>query len=281
MRFHVKPWVWAWLCALWIPFAVLADPEPVHFPGPGIKLAARLYRPPGAGPFPAIVMMHGCSGMWMKNGTTPTPNYRFWAEHFAALGYVAVLVDSFGPRGEREICTQKVRTVSPVKDRPRDAYAALGWLAARNDVDAKRIYLMGWSNGAMAVLNALRLDAPGRTSGHAFRAAVAMYPGCGALAKTQYVPIAPLLIQSGALDDWTRACHCAVLAERSRAVGGRVEIDVYPSAYHAFDSPTGKVRVRPGVHNSASPTGWGATVGPNPEARERAIRRVTAFFASE
>jgi dienelactone hydrolase len=257
---------------------VQAAGEPVRLPGPGVELAGRLYRPPGEGPFPAIVMLHGCSGLWGKGGE-PTASYAFWAEHFRAHGYVALLLDSFGPRGESEICTQATRRVSAATDRPRDAYAALAWLAARHDVDPGRIDLMGWSNGGSAVLHSVKAQAPGRPAdGPGFRAAVAFYPGCADLAKAPFQPAVPVLIQAGGADDWTPARHCETLA--AAAPAGTVEIDVYPGAHHSFDRVGGRVRERPEVRNPSRPGGRGATVGPHPEAREKAIARTTAWLAS-
>jgi dienelactone hydrolase len=276
MRFHVERILAFLLVGLALNAA--AAVEEVTLPGPGIELSGRLYRPPGEGPFPAIVMMHGCSGMWGAGGREPTANYRAWATHFSQRGYVALLLDSFRPRGEREICTQKERKVSEARDRPRDAYAALAWLAARKDVDGKHIHVMGWSNGAMAVLNVLRPDAPGRLpDGPAFTSAVALYPGCAALARGSYHPVAPLLILSGAADDWTPARSCEALAQKA---AGDVRIEVYEGAHHGFDSPVGAVHLRPEVRNLSSPTGWGATVGPNPVARAKALEAATAFIAA-
>ena len=275
--FHVKHLALALLVG--IPAFAGSASEAVRIPGPGVELVARMYLPAGVGPFPAIVMMHGCSGMWRNDGVTPTANYRSWAEHFQGRGYVALLVDSFGSRGEREICTQAVRKISEARERPRDAYAALQWLAERKDVDATRIHLMGWSNGAMAVLQTLRPDAPGRpTEGPGFRSAVALYPGCANLATTVYAPVAPLLIQSGGADDWTPARFCEALA-RSKS-GAPIEIDVYEQAHHGFDNPSGVVRTRPEVRNPSSPTGWGATIGGNLKARRKTIDRTTAFIES-
>lgn len=268
----------AWLAA-WLALAVpaFAAGEKVTFPGPGIELAGRLYRPTGDGPFPAMVLMHGCAGMWRQDGQEPTAAYDFWAEHWRNRGYAALLVDSFGSRGEKEICTQKDRTVSPVRDRPRDAYASLEWLASRKDIDPQRIHLMGWSNGAMAVLNTIKADAPGRPEkGPEFRSATAFYPGCAALERGDYRTVVPLLIQTGANDDWTPARPCESLVGKAKAKGASMEIDVYPDAHHAFDG-YGKVRSRPEVRNTASPTGWGATVGADFEARNQAIRRTTAW----
>ena len=252
----------------------------VRFPGPGIELVGRLYLPevkPGERA-PAIVLMHGCSGMWARNGE-PTRNHDAWAEHFRKHGFVALLVDSFGPRGQKEICTQKVRPVLPGRDRARDAYSALAWLASRDDVDPKSVHVMGWSNGGSTVLNAVSATTPARkTTDARFRSAVAFYPGCAPLGRTAYVPSVPLLIQAGAADDWTPAKACEALAEAARGRGADVQIDVYPGAHHAFDGTEGQVRLRPNVSNPASPTGWGATVGPNPEAREKAWRRTTEFL---
>lgn len=259
----------------------VAPPGHVRFSGMGIELAAVLGRPEGAGPFPAIVMLHGCSGLWTATGDRPTPLYRFWAEHFRRRGYVTLLVDSFGPRGERKICTRDPRPVLESRDRAPDAQAALRWLAQRPDVDPSRISLMGWSNGATSAMYALREGAPAaRADGARFRSAVVFYPGCRVLALSAYRPSAPLLIQTGAADDWTPALPCENLARQAVAADAPVEIDVYDGAHHGFDIPRGAIRLRPEVRNVASPTGRGATVGPHPEARAKALARATAFIES-
>lgn len=254
--------------------------QAVTLPGPGIELAGRLYRPDGPGPFPAFVLMHGCSGMWRRDGAEPTPAYAAWAEHWRRRGFVALLLDSFGPRGQKEICTQRGRTITPDRDRPQDAYAALQWLAARPDVDPAHIHLQGWSNGAMAVLNTVKDAAPGRpAAGPEFRSAVAFYPGCVQLVRqADYRSRVPLLIQSGAADDWTPAVHCEALVEKFGLRGAPMQIDVYPDAHHAFDG-VGAIRFRPEVRNPASASGWGATVGANAEARAKAFRRTTDWIA--
>lgn len=251
--------------------------DDVVVPGPGLNLGARLYRPEGKGPFPAVVLMHGCAGMWLEEGK-PIPTYEDWAQRLQERGFIALLLDSFTPRGEKEICTQKQRKVSEARDRPRDAHAALRWLAARADVRTDRIHLLGWSNGGSAVLHAMRPDAPGRDPEIAFRSAVAFYPGCAALARAPYRAVAPVLIQAGGADDWTPARDCEKLVRSAAAGGAGIQIDVYPRAHHAFDRIAGRVRFRPDVRNVASSTGWGATVGPNPEARAKARERTFGFL---
>ena len=87
-----------------------AASESVNFPsaprqaGSVVQLSGYLYRPDGPGPFPAVVMLHGCSGLMTHSGKMQA-NARFWAEHLRDHGYVALLVDSFTARGIDEVCT--------------------------------------------------------------------------------------------------------------------------------------------------------------------------------
>ncbi len=88
------------------------------------------------------------------------------------------------------------------------------------------------------------------------------------------------MILVGERDDWTPAKPCEALAERAKAAGYPVEIKVYPSARHSFDS-TAPERYLPNRRNATSPTGRGATTGGDPVAWADAINEVTQFFARE
>lgn len=260
-----------------------AEPEGVEFPalkefeGKPVTLTGWLFRPAGAGPFPALVLMHGCGGMYASQGDL-TPSYRRWAGLLNEQGYVALLVDSFNPRGHWSICDQQKRTILQSRERVADAYAALRWLSEQPFVAKGRVGLLGWSNGASGTLYAMR-----RASklGTGFRGAVAFYPGCTALSRATppYQPYAPLLILSGEADDWTPAGPCIRLASTARSSGASVEIVTYPGAHHSFDRINSPVRYRPSVRNLNQPGGRGATVGEHPAAREDAIKRTLEFFA--
>ena len=84
----------------------------MHFPslednGPGqpsTTLDGYLFRPPGEGRHPAIVGMHGCSGMFGARGAIVSV-LSAWARELNRLGYVVLLVDSFGPRRHGEMCS--------------------------------------------------------------------------------------------------------------------------------------------------------------------------------
>ena len=242
------------------------------------RLEGALLRPEGAGPFPALVMLHGCTGLRTRSGAIQG-KLRFWAEHLRDVGYVTLLVDSFTPRGIDEVCTGR-HPLSPVRDRADDARGALRYLQGRSDVLGDRIGLLGWSNGAAATLSVL-FDRG--TAERDFRAAVAFYPNCtrNYPGGPDLRPYAPLFVLVGALDDWTPAAPCMALVERARAAGAPIAIKVYPGAHHSFDAPATPVRYRPEVRNHSKPDGYcGATVGTDPAARADAIAEVTGFLAA-
>jgi dienelactone hydrolase len=257
----------------WVEFPALKE-----FQGEPVQLSALMFRPAGQGPFPAVVMLHGCGGLFTSSGY-PTASYRYWGELAAQSGYVALLPDSFNPRGHWSICEQQKRAILVGRERTEDAYAARDWLATQPYVSPGRIALMGWSNGGSGTLHAIRAA----QSRRGFRAAVAFYPGCRVLLKEQppYAPYAPLLVLSGEADDWTPAAPCVELAKRARTAGGPMEIVTYPGAHHSFDRINSPVRHRPAVRNLNSPGGRGATAGEHPEARKDAIRRTLEFFAQQ
>ena len=58
---------------------------------PGTPLRGLLVHPEGAGPFPAVVLLHGCDGI--------QPFQEQWADDLANWGYAALLADTHGPRG--------------------------------------------------------------------------------------------------------------------------------------------------------------------------------------
>jgi dienelactone hydrolase len=243
------------------------------------RIEGLLLRPPGAGPFPALAMLHGCSGLRTRAGVVRAKPW-FWAEHFRDLGYVTLLVDSFRTRGIDEVCTGR-HLLSPVRERADDARGALRYLQGRRDVRADRIGLLGWSNGAAATLSVVFDEG---SAARDFRAAVAFYPNCTRSypGGPDFRPYAPLLLLVGALDDWTPAAPCVALVERARSRGAPVAIRVYPDAHHSFDEPGTSVRYRPEVRNHSKAAGSsGATVGTHPAARADAIVEVTGFFAKE
>ena len=245
-------------------------------------------KPDGPGPFPAVVVMHDCSGLGPRSSGAPAR----WTTELVGRGYVVAIPDSFTTRGFGDgVCTVASThgvDVSPER-RARDAYAALTHLRTLTYVDGRRVGLMGGSHGGTTTLAAMVEPAGGleplaadRRAG--FAAAVALYPRCatrsGRLrgdATGTSRPVAPLLILIGERDDWTPAADCQRLAAAARSAAPPVTLVVYPGAHHSFDSPN-PVRYVPARINPSSPTGRGATTGGDPTAWSASIRDVATFF---
>lgn len=237
---------------------------------------------PAAGA-PVIVALHGCSGLYTPAGTDAKAlgsRYRGYAQWLSARGYAVVLPDSFGPRGKPHgICTERyaARDINGAVRRA-DILATMRWVAAQPGVDARRIVLLGWSNGAQAVLEAVDASRHWPADTPHIDRAVAFYPGCASAQKrSDYRLNAPLLLLAGANDDWTPADHCqalqtAVLARQPQA---RFELEMFGGAYHGFDGTT-SVRERTGIPNGRRH--GTVTVGGDPAAREAAFTKLAAWL---
>jgi dienelactone hydrolase len=245
-------------------------------PGTPLRVPMIEMRPAGAGPFAAVLLMHGCHGV--------SASTHEWARWFVDRGYVALVVDSWRPRGITDGCVP-AETEVPNTARFDDAVGALRWLHRRPYVDRARIGIIGWSNGgvfAMAAVNGPSLERA-RARGvvmpePGFRAAVAVYPGgCYSLVKEQVVR--PLLLLIGDADDWTSPRECAEMVAAMRARGADASLVLYPGAVHYFDVRGQARTFIADVENRNKPGGCcGATVGYDAAAAEDAQRRIGGFF---
>lgn len=271
------------VCLAWTASASLASassapvPQAVDIPNGDAVIHAMLYRPEGAGPFPAIVGLHGCSGLGGKAGAVAT-RYDEWAKVLVNAGFVVLYPDSYGSRGLGSQCTVRNRRIRTERERVQDANAARRWLQSQPYVRPDRVSLVGWSNGGISVLWAVRRRGAPAADTKDFRAAVAFYPGCGRLDNAGWSARIPTLILIGSLDDWTSAKGCEQMVTAARGSGARASIQVYPGAYHDFDHPTRPVQVRTG--NAFSTDGSGRVhTGTNPAARADALKRVPQWLA--
>jgi dienelactone hydrolase len=198
-------------------------------PGPAPPiLQGYLRRPSGAGPFPAVVLLHGCGGY-------PEPLDQDWGVKVASWGYVTLTIDSFGPRGIKNTCH-----VNPPVDIFFDAYRGLNFLARQQFVDPKRVAVVGFSQGGWITLSSVERGAIEQASENKFRAAAAFYPLCNPIRGPMTVPT---LIMIGESDDWTTVDACRKLAagqddlgiSRPKSEGAAIQLIVYPGAYHSYD----------------------------------------------
>lgn len=266
--------------------------EKVSFPstdadlkgGTPTTITAHLYKPAGAGPFPAVIAMHGCDGVVEQDGKV-RPLYASWAETLSMEGYLILLPDALGPRGHGNLCAIQPISARPVQaDReiPRDNYGALAYLRTRPDVKPGSIAILGQSFGAASMFYTIAEDARPRelSAEQDFRAAIAFYPACQPFLarEPKWKPRQRLLFLMGEADNFTPAAPCKELLAAVAASGGPpIEAHWYPGAYHLFDHPNLPERVVTAV--KLPPDGHSPTVGSNPEARADAILKVKAFLA--
>lgn len=246
----------------------------------GTEIGGELFLPKGAGPHPAVVMLHGCAGYRLRRSGAMTPIYTFWSGFVVERGFAALIVDSFGPRGIDEICARRDRPIDDRSARRADALGAFAYLGGRRDIRRDRLLLMGWSHGAMTSLHTLdsgRPDAP--KAAPPMKAALVFYPGCAAFARRGLSPLAPLTILIGAADDWTRPGPCRDMAERAVGRAPPLRLVVYPDAYHSFDHPNLPVRTRIARNSAWKEPERTVHLGTNPAARAAAIQEVEAFLA--
>lgn len=196
-----------------------------------VELNGELYRPPGDGPFPAVVLLHGCAGRSSREAENAEGSY------YAALGYALLIVDSFRPRGITERCDLMS---GPPADRVMDAYGALLYLSRQPFIDPARIAVVGYSQGAEAALSAVKLGGVQTMFDRQFRTVIAYYPRCE-ISLTAVS--APLLVLVGELDEITPAADCREMMARRSGAGAPIRLVVYPGAHHAFNSV--RLRGRP------------------------------------
>jgi dienelactone hydrolase len=244
-------------------------------PGAPVMITATLVRPAGPGPFPAVVQLHGCAGVEAQS-------FR-WARWLAERGYVALVVDSLGPRNATGDC-RSGPDEPPITARFDDTFGALRYLHSLPEVRADRVAAIGWSQGAvyaMATINGPSLERARRRGvtlpAIGFAAAIGVYPDCSSLVNEQVVR--PLLVLIGEADDWTPAVKCREMVEAMRGRGADATITVYPGAYHYFDVEGQRHEVLAQVENVYRPGGFGATVAYQAEAAADAHRRIAEFLA--
>jgi dienelactone hydrolase len=253
------------------------------------NLTAYLSRPEGDAPRPALVLMHGCSGLVNSKGRI-MGLYRAWMRALVVQGYSVLAVDSATPRGFGQTCSAGPARVTMWRDRPRDAYAALQYLQGQSFVQADRVGLMGWSQGGGVVLLSINDKSIGRPAAlsHEFKAAVSFYPGvCSDRLQSKpftevepqsWTTSVPLLVLMGEADTWTPFPPCEAFLSGAKARGNPVEVKSYPQAVHAFDAPNTARRELPEYRSGDAPV---PVIATDREARADAFPRVLDFLKAQ
>jgi dienelactone hydrolase len=219
-----------------------------------------LVKPDGTGPFPAVVLLHGCGGLSASFRRAPASSR--WIEHLTNWGYAVLAFDSFTARGGPPSCGRDIEFY-----RVADAFGALAFLTSRRDIDAKKVIVFGFSSGGIAALSAVEqrdhepFELPDSLR---FNAAVAFSPVC----VTEGVMTAPALVLVGELDDWSPVARCRFMVADSEGKGPPIKLVVYPGAAHDFGDAALRPRRQMFGHLSAY----------NRAAAEDATAQVKAFL---
>jgi dienelactone hydrolase len=256
--------------------APLPAPKQVDIPFDKGVLHAQLYKPDGDGPFPAVIALHGCGGL-AGHAEPVAPRYRDWAEQLLKDGKAVLLPDSYGSRELGPQCRVKERHVRARRERVADIMASRQWLLKQPWAAHDRISLLGWANGASALLWAVRPQLSSRNVEPDFRSAIAFYPDCRISAGLGWSARVPTLLLIGAKDDVSSPPACRQMIDGARGRSALTRIVVYPRAYHDFDRANFPLHAATGTADATLPEG--GHLGTDPEARADSQKLVAEWLA--
>lgn len=208
--------------ALLLPALALGAGEKITYRSGDEQVPGYLALPAGKGPLPGLVVIHE---WWGQNAWA-----REKAEAFAAKGYVALAVDLYrGQVADDPDTAHQLSRALPNDRALRDLKGAFAYLAARKDVDPKRIGVIGWCMGGGFALDLAEAEPA--------LAAVVVYYGRLPTEATGIAHIkAPVLGSFGADDKGIPAESVREFASKAEQAGVKTDLKVYPGAGHAFAS---------------------------------------------
>lgn len=230
----------------------MTDLIPVEFEHAGARLTGEAARPAGAGPFPAVLVMHNALGLG--------EHVRQTARELAALGYLAVATDMYGKGAMAGSPQQAGAAYEAVMTDPallRDRVVAwFDHVSALPDVVPGKVAAIGFCFGGTCVLELARSGAPVR--------AVVSYHG---ILKTQ-APARPGTVAGevvafcGAQDPYAPLADIEALRAELAAAGARHTITIFGEAAHGFTDPGADAMGREGIayHALSARLSWAGTV---------------------
>jgi dienelactone hydrolase len=204
-----------------------------------------IHYPDGEGPFPVVILLHGCGGV--------RPNMAVYAGIANRMGVMALVPDSNSLRGiGYEEALETVCTGAKLRahERAGDLHAVLDLVRQDPKADAARIAIAGWSHGGWTALEALALDQAGKPPASldglpphdldGVRAVFAMYPYSGFPARSRRWPWRPDIPVESLLVRGDTICNDEDSVEvfnRQVKWGSDVKWRYVENATHAFDEP--------------------------------------------
>jgi dienelactone hydrolase len=256
--------------------APLPAPHQVDIPLSAGILHAQLYKPDGDGPFPTVIALHGCGGL-AGHSEPIQPRYRDWAEQLLKDGNAVLLPDSYGSRELGPQCRVGERRIHARRERVADIVASRQWLMQQPWVAHGRISLLGWANGASALLWAVRPQLSSRGAEPDFRSAIAFYPDCRISSGLGWSTRVPTLLLIGGKDDVSSPLACHQMVDGARGRSALTRIVIYPGAYHDFDRVNFPLHALAGTSDATVPDR--GHLGSDPEALADSQKRVAEWLA--
>lgn len=244
----------ALVAALLAPGAMRADNNPAKkaatdrvteasFKSGGVDIQARVYKPVGAGKFPAVIILHGCDG-W-----EPMRGFDFAAEGLTASGHVVILIryydrtdtpDRITPEqraefvrwlrgdaaGEKDCAARRHfgQWVGTVRD-------AVAYARTLPNVDGDRVAIAGFSlGGYLALASAPTCDPP-------VRAVVGMFGGLPAESRTKLGKVPPALLVHGDRDEVVSVNETYKAAGIILAQKQHVQVEIHAGLGHVLVDP--------------------------------------------
>ena len=189
-----------------------------------IELLSKYYRlekPTGAGPFPAVMMVSGCSGFDAEFGKKTYDNVQ---RQLVELGFVTLRINYLAARNLK-ICLDV-----PSNSVADDIRIAAKFLKQQSFVKKGAINVIGWSYGGASAFRALRRT--GSREPAEIDAVVAYYPYC--VAARHWNSEVPVLVLHGAIDNIATPTSCEYIFN-SLGKPDRLTFRLYDDAHHCFD----------------------------------------------
>jgi len=190
-------------------------------------MEATLYKPAGAGPFPAVLVLHTSSGL--------RPPDHAYASKLADEGYVCLVPDFFKAHDLSQD-NRHLTFTTHAQSIQADFVAAIDMLNKTQGVQAGRIGAVGFSNGGYW---ALMLAANGQ-----IQAGVSYYGALTAAGKDKSLyalrtaftgKSSPVLVLHGARDATVASHNAEYLVSVLKKANVPHEFRLYPSAEHSFE----------------------------------------------
>ena len=176
------------------------------------------------GKIPAMLVMHGSAG--------PAKREYDYAEKFAKMGVASIVIDSFSPRGIKDVMANQEAVRS--SEMALDAIAVLQEAAKHPKLDSSRIGIIGFSKGG-AVAMRTPLDFVNKAGNAQFALHIAMYPSCDSFRLKFTTTGNPIKVLVGEKDVYVNPQTCIDLVARYKKDGANIEVTMLPNAEHGWD----------------------------------------------